>query len=302
MASLLEDWDRHYEPLKSQIREGNEPFVWQQQKRTQNAVVLLHGLTDSPHFVRAIGARFFEKGFTVLAPLLPAHGKIKPGFMLDANLDDWRQEVKNAVDLAKESAKHVSIGGLSLGGALALEYSVRKPEDIGGGLFLFSAAMDLLGRKGDLAEIALRKDILVSPLSKRQDKRGKDLIGPNPYRYGRMDLDGASQLSRLIKDIDNRYSDKKRYSDIYQPVFIAHSEADPTADIRDLEKLKRNHPNPNQVDFFKIERAIKLRHASVVLEDDVLDESGNIVEPKNPKFSEMMDAMTVFIDKHLKRI
>lgn len=219
--------------------------------------------------------------------------------MMDADVNEWREEVKYAVSLAKKSARNVSIGGLSLGGALALEYCVSKPEDISGGLFLFSAAMDLLGRKGDLAEKALRTNALVNPLAKRQDKKGKDLIGPNPFRYGRMDLDGASQLSRLIKDIDDRYSKRKRYSDIYQPVFIAHSEADPTADIKDLEKIERNHPNPELVDFFRIEESVKLRHASVVLKDDIFDAAGNLVEPRNPKFSEMMDAMDLFINSHL---
>lgn len=301
MVALLEEWERHYQPIKQQIREGNEPFIWLQQKKTQNAVVLLHGLTDSPHFVKSIGARFFERGFTVVAPLLPAHGKKDPGFMMDADVDEWRNEVKKAVSIASELTRFVSIGGLSLGGALALEYAVSNPEDIGGGLFLFSAAMDLLGRKGDLAEKALRTNVLVGPLAKRQDKKGKDLIGPNPYRYGRMDLDGASQLSRLIKDIDKRYDNKERYSDIYQPVFIAHSEADPTADIGDLEKIKRNHPNPELVDFFRIEESIKLRHASVVLKDDILDSEGKIVEPRNPKFPEMMTAMDLFIDNHLKK-
>ncbi len=296
LQETLENWKNHYREKLSEIREGNEPWLWAQQNRRGHCIVLVHGLTDSPHFVRSIGTRFYEMGFSVLAPLLPAHGLKKPRLMKEASLEEWREEIRIAVSMAENLGKNVSIGGLSLGGALALERALKKPEDISGGLFLFSAAMDLVGVKGDLAEKALRQDAILDPLAKRQDRKGKSLIGPNPYRYGRMDFDAAGQLAELIRDIDKRYDNKARYSDIFQPVFIAHSEADPTADIRDLEKLKSNHPgDSDSVEFFRIPKHLKVRHASVVLEHDILGPNGKIVEARNPMFVEMITEMKSFV-------
>jgi len=303
ISTVLSKWNDHYERKQIEIREGNEAKIWLQQKPSKNSIVLLHGLTDSPHFVFSIGSRFFERGFNVFMPLLPSHGLINHNHMKDASLSQWRDEVSFCVGLADSLGARVSIGGLSLGGALALEFAVKYPVKIDGGLFLYSAAMDLKGRKGDLAENALRQKALVSPLANRQDKKGKDMIGPNPFRYGRMDFDGAGQLARLIGDINKHYVGRPRYGDITQPTFIAHSESDPTADITDLEKLERNHPkSTTSVDFFRIPKALNLRHASVVLEHDIYgpgeDGSPQIVEPRNPLFEEMMLAQEAFLEKH----
>ena len=37
-------------------------------------IVLIHGITDSPYYMEAIGKQFYAKGYNVVLPLLPAHG------------------------------------------------------------------------------------------------------------------------------------------------------------------------------------------------------------------------------------
>ena len=44
----------------------------------RRGILLTHGLTDSPYFMRDLGAYFQAQGFVVLAVLLPGHGT-QPG-------------------------------------------------------------------------------------------------------------------------------------------------------------------------------------------------------------------------------
>ena len=78
-------------------------------QRRKNAVVLVHGLTDSPHFMAAIGRYFHEEmGFNVLLPLLQAHGLKKPEGMQDVSVEEWKRNVEFAIEKAKEMGEKVS--------------------------------------------------------------------------------------------------------------------------------------------------------------------------------------------------
>jgi esterase/lipase len=86
---------------------------------TTKAIVLVHGLTDSPYFMTAIGDYFFQNlGYNVYLPLLQSHGLKEPKGMEGVALDEWKANVNFAVDIAASKAHQVSIGGLSTGGAL----------------------------------------------------------------------------------------------------------------------------------------------------------------------------------------
>jgi alpha-beta hydrolase superfamily lysophospholipase len=97
----------------------------------RGAVLLVHGLSDSPYSMRAIAELFRDEGFYVLALRLPGHGTIPSG-LVDVRWEDWSA----AVELA---AKHVAqragpdhpfyAGGYSTGAALTTLYSVRALED-----------------------------------------------------------------------------------------------------------------------------------------------------------------------------
>ena len=84
------------------LRAGNYPKIFHHDRRTEDVVVLTHGLTDSPYYMQAIGMRFYAEGANVVLPLLPAHGLHDPDeAMQDYKLDaKWREEIDNAVDVA----------------------------------------------------------------------------------------------------------------------------------------------------------------------------------------------------------
>lgn len=287
------EWTSYYKRFTyfspQKIRDGCHPRLMEHPSSTK-AIVLVHGLTDSPHFVKAIGEYFYNAlGYNVYMPLLHCHGLKEPNGMDGVKLEEWKVNVSFAIQSAASKAKQISIGGLSTGGTLSF-YMSDNSTAVNGTLFLFSAALDLaggpLGLFGEVKERLLRTflpDVLDSQNS---------LIGDNPYRYNRMDLDGARELAKLIKETDaliDQYSQKYRFP---KRVFAAHSEADTTADIAGIKRLKRVSVS-DRFCFFPIPRTVGVSHASLVLKDPILNQ-GVLLEKQNPWFQKMMDAISNF--------
>jgi esterase/lipase len=296
---MLRDWDEYYTQhftgykQASDVRNGCHPQIFKHDDgNPRNAIVLVHGLTDSPYFMKDIGEYFCsEMGFDVYIPLLRAHGLKNPEDMKDASLEEWRRDVRFTVDKARESGGQVSIGGLSTGGTLSVEMALAEEESIDGGVFLFSAALGLAGNAGNLAEIFLR-----TPLAKFFDyiddsNLANDSPSGNPCRYSKMDIGAAEKLSELIKELDRL----TKNSILKQPLFAAHSEADTTADINEIEKLV---DRSGKSEMFRIGKSFAVPHASVVLKDPVLSLNHSPLEPSNLFFESMMESLYVFADKH----
>ena len=277
------------------VREGCHPRIMEHREACEKAIVLVHGLTDSPYFMTAIADSFFDRlGYNVYLPLLHCHGLKDPKGMEGVKLDEWKSNVAYAIDTAASKAGCVSIGGLSTGGTLSF-YMAATNLKINGTLYLFSAALDLAGGfAGEIKERLLRTfmaDILDCFDSK------KPLIGANPYRYARMDMDGARELSELIEETDSIITGYNTKTPFPKPVFAAHSESDTTADIAGIESLEKVS-DPNLFKFFRIQKEDGVSHASLVLKDSIfaVDASGSddCLELKNPKFQDMMEAIAVF--------
>ena len=279
------------------VRKGCQPRIWDWGQRRKNAVVLVHGLTDSPYFMAAIGRYFHaEMGFNVLLPLLQAHGLKKPDGMRDVSVEEWKRNVEFAIEKAKGMGESVSIGGLSTGGTLSV-FQALTNRDVDGAVYLFSAALDIAGKIGDAKEWLLRSDF-AKLLDIIDDRIGSDLIGANPYRYSRMDKGGAKQLSILIKDVENLLAEFDPTQQLRLPYFAAHSECDKTAGIDGVEELLKRG-DPQKTNFFKIEKYLKVPHAGVVLREDIKDKDGKVLEEKNPVFDKMMAAVHKFSEQNL---
>ena len=223
-------WEEYYQHASlepSEVREGCEPRIIVDDRNLDRAIVLLHGLTDSPYFMEAIGKRFHKMmGCNVFIPLLTGHGLKDPQGMKNVTLHKWIEDINFAIGKAQERGKRVSIGGLSNGGALSVYKAITSPSEITGGVFLFAAALDIGSIAGNAIENLLRTKILLPMLADIQDRLEPELIGDNPYRYCRMDNDGARQLSKSIEEIDKAIASAKKNNArvLTQPVFAAHSE------------------------------------------------------------------------------
>src|ERR1700730_4960886 len=95
------------------------------------AVVLLHGLTDSPYSLRHIARLYRDHGFAVIAIRLPAHGTV-PGALTEIEWESWAAATRLAVREVRrriDPSSPVHLVGFSLGGALALKYALDAIGD-----------------------------------------------------------------------------------------------------------------------------------------------------------------------------
>jgi len=123
------DGSRIYPPHLS--RDWNRSFVLEPDGAPVGAVVLLHGLTDSPYSMRHVAQRYAASGYVAVAIRLPAHGTV-PGALSDVEWEDWQAATRLAVREAQRRAgRHVPLHvvGYSNGGALALQYALDAIEN-----------------------------------------------------------------------------------------------------------------------------------------------------------------------------
>ncbi len=294
-----QEWFDYYERFDyfthDSVRDGCHPWIFRHATPSDKAIVLVHGLTDSPYFVTAIARHFHAQlGYDVFLPLLHCHGLKEPKGMQGVELGEWKANVRFAIQTAAHNASRVSIGGLSTGGALSFYMACTKPR-ITGDLYLFSAALDLAG--GPLGLVGEFKEWLLGTAIIDAFDSDKPLIGPNPYRYARMDIDGAKELARLIKETDDLLKGYDAKAPFPKRIFAAHSECDETAAIQGVETLQKKTAEDAFTAFY-IPEAVGVSHAELVLEDPIralgAAEDDPPLENANPKFGEMMAAITQF--------
>jgi alpha-beta hydrolase superfamily lysophospholipase len=95
------------------------------------AVVLLHGLTDSPYSLRHVARRYQAHGWVSVAIRLPAHGTVPAG-LTDVAWEDWAEATRLAVREARRRigpSKPLHLVGFSNGGALAMKYALDALGD-----------------------------------------------------------------------------------------------------------------------------------------------------------------------------
>ena len=94
------------------------------------AVLLLHGMSDSPYSLRNLGEALHDKGAYVVGLRIPGHGTAPAG-LVRVTWQDMAAAVRIAVAHVAEQAngQPVHIVGYSNGGALAVNYALDAADD-----------------------------------------------------------------------------------------------------------------------------------------------------------------------------
>jgi alpha-beta hydrolase superfamily lysophospholipase len=114
---FAQDWNRSYE-----LMPAGKPV---------GAVVLLHGLTDSPYSLRHIAEDYRQRGFVAVGIRLPGHGTV-PGGLTNVDWEQWMAATRLAVREARRAAGAevpLQMVGFSNGGALAMKYTLDTLDD-----------------------------------------------------------------------------------------------------------------------------------------------------------------------------
>jgi carboxylesterase len=89
------------------------------QEEGSRGVLLLHGFGDTPQTLALLARRLRKARYSVLAPLLPGHGRSMESFG-KSRANDWIAAAQNAYVDMHGRHDSVSVVGLSMGGALAV--------------------------------------------------------------------------------------------------------------------------------------------------------------------------------------
>jgi carboxylesterase len=94
-------------------------------------VLLSHGFTGSPASVVPWGRYLADQGFAVAVPRLPGHGTTWQD-MVPTRYEDYYAALEQEFDALRARTDAVVVGGLSMGGCLALTLAERRPEEVAG--------------------------------------------------------------------------------------------------------------------------------------------------------------------------
>jgi alpha-beta hydrolase superfamily lysophospholipase len=110
--------------------DGNRSYEIVPAGEVVGGALLVHGLTDSPYSMRAVGDTLKASGYYGLALRMPGHGTVPAG-LTTAAWEDWLAAVRVGVRHVRERIgpdQPLVLVGYSNGGALVLKYALDEIE------------------------------------------------------------------------------------------------------------------------------------------------------------------------------
>jgi len=190
-TAFATDWNRTFELAVNGARGG---------------VLMLHGLSDSPYSLRALGERLNQQRFHIVALRLPGHGTAPSG-LVHARWEDFAAATRIGARYLRDRIgpeAPLYIVGYSNGAALAVEYAlaVLQGEKLPQvqGLILLSPAIGV----SPVAALAVWQSRLSA--APGLEKLAWNSISPeyDPYKYVSFAVNAGDQVYALTQVIDRR--------------------------------------------------------------------------------------------------
>lgn len=210
------DWNHSFELSSAQPKGG---------------VLLLHGMSDSPYSLRALGEALNREGYWVIGLRLPGHGTAPSG-LKHVRWEDMAAAVRLAMTHLRtrvgDAPTHIV--GYSNGGALAVNFGLDALDDpalpMPASLVLISPAIGIHGaaalapwkrRLGQLPGLGALEWLNVE-------------IEFDPYKYNSFATNAAEQVHRLTRSIARRLDRNRQLASgrAFPPTLVFKSNADAT--------------------------------------------------------------------------
>lgn len=130
-------------------------------QRTQKSVLIVHGLFESPHYMKGLRDFFFSQNMNVLSLLLSHHWRLNDPLMKKTDFRSWLRDLEWGFRMARNLGEKVILVGYSTGGILAYETALSEGErgqDIEA-LITFSPALAIKVAPGIAANLGRWMDI-----------------------------------------------------------------------------------------------------------------------------------------------
>jgi len=226
----------------------------------KGGALLLHGLSDSPYSMRAVGEVLARRGYYVLALRLPGHGTV-PAALNEVSWGDWAAAVEVGARRVRERAGKgpFLIVGYSAGGALAVHYTLSAPRrglPSPDGLALLSPAIGV----SSLAKVSLVPRVL-GGLPGLESLAWFE-VDPelDPFKYSSFPYRAVGEMRALAETVREELSQRPR-SAPFPPILAFQSLADATVSARDVADtlFDRVAPPGSELVLVDLNRAAHLR-------------------------------------------
>ena len=221
--------------------------------------LLLHGMSDSPYSLRALGEALNQRNYWVVGLRLPGHGTAPSG-LLDITWEDMAAAVRLGMEhlASKVGQKPIHILGYSTGAPLALNFTLDALE---GKVSPLPASLVLISPAIGLHPAAKLSGVLnglsVVPGLARLAWLA---IEPefDPFKYNSFATNAGAQVYRLTRDVARRIADRGRPGPIrnFPPTLVFKSAVDATvsADAVVDDLLKYLAADSHELVLFDINR------------------------------------------------
>ena len=234
-----------------------------QSKQPSGGILLIHGASDSPYSTHALAELFNRAGLYVLSVRLPGNGTIPSG-LRDARLPDWLAITRMGVRHVRESIGEelpLYIAGYSVGGALAVDYSLDSITDDSletpDRLFLYTPAIGV-----SAAARFSSWDLALSKLSVFE-KFNWLSVEPefDPYKFNSFAKEAGHITYLLTMQLEEKLS-RLGDASLLPPIIAFQSLVDSTIQVRTLIDglYARLATNGSELILFDINRAHDIEH------------------------------------------
>jgi alpha-beta hydrolase superfamily lysophospholipase len=222
-------------------------------------VLLLHGMSDSPYSLRALGESLHEHGYYVVGLRLPGHGTAPSG-LLGVRWEDMAGAMRLAVAHLERRVGQapIHIVGYSTGAPLALDFALDAIEGHASpmpaslvlispaiGIHAAAAAAQWKRRAASLPALGGLAWLNVEPEF-------------DPFKYNSFTTNAGEQVHRLTRRVSRRVENLARSTGAraLPPVLVFKSNADSTVstDAVVSRLLGRLDPNRNELVLFDVNR------------------------------------------------
>lgn len=220
-------------------------------------VLLLHGMSDSPYSLRAMGELLQQRGFQVLGLRMPGHGTAPSG-LTTVSWQDMSAVVRLGMTHLGQRVgnKPVHIIGYSTGAALALDFALQVEQGKAGpapaSMVLISPAIGL-SPAAALAKWGRR-------LSRLPGLGGLAWLDVSPefdpYKYNSFATNAAEQVHSLTSSVSDRIATREDSATPLPPILVLKSTVDATVSndaVVDRLMLQLS-PERHQMVLFDINR------------------------------------------------
>jgi alpha-beta hydrolase superfamily lysophospholipase len=168
--------------------------------------LLVHGLTDAPYSMRAIGEDLRARGYLVVALRMPGHGTVPAG-LTDVTWEDWVASARLGVRHLRSAIgpdKPLLLVGYSNGGAIVLKYALDALEGSGDPK---AAKIVLLSPMLGVTPFAWMARVIstLGPIPAFEKARWLDVYPEyNPFKYNSFPANAGLQTWRLTRTLQSQ--------------------------------------------------------------------------------------------------